>query len=170
MRIHSDLAKFSQVYELEKFSGFAFDAAAVDGSNLEKFNDCVHPFRSVLCALLEIDGLDPSLLWANIEDYDWQYSLCGLRLFVNLFAPCYPPRHTKHLPVLDRIVLFLQPERSFDFCDVNSSRGDLRRRIRERFAKAGRPYSGDLIDTRIEAHLYVFPLEIGDPIVRWWEE
>lgn len=88
---------------------------------------------------------------------------------MNLFAPAYGPGHSKHLPRGDRIVVFAQPEESFDFCGVNPSRHDVKVAIRRRFADAGRPYPGELIDTRVEAHLYVFPYESGGKPVRWWE-
>jgi YqcI/YcgG family len=167
--IYTDLSAFCKVYEAERYSGYVFDAASAGSEDLREFESSVSLFRSVLLELWRLDGGNKSTALSNIEDRDWQYSLCAVRMFVNLFAPAYPLYHTKHVPVRDRIVVFLQPERSFDFCDINPSRREVRRRIRELFARAGRPYSGELIDARIEAHLYVFPLELNGAIVRWWE-
>jgi hypothetical protein len=41
--------------------------------------------------------------------------------------------------------------------------------IRNSFENAGKPYDVNLIDQRIEAFLYIMPLQIGDPPIRWWE-
>jgi hypothetical protein len=124
----------------------------------------------VLSELSRIEHGDASIDEAEIESRGWQYTVARTRLFMNLFGPCYPKAHTKHIPFDDRIIIFAQPEDSFDFCGVNPSKTALRNSIRERFRKQGKPYSGELIDQRIESYLYVFPVGLEDPPVRWWEE
>lgn len=122
--------------------------------------------------LQQLSRFDPErsdCLKRDIEDTGWQFEFAGLRLFVNTFAPCYPPAHSKRIEDTERVYLFLQPEYSFDICGVNRDNLAAKRMIRRRFAEAGSPYSGELIDRRVEAYLYMFPLDPDDPPVRWWE-
>lgn len=127
--------------------------------------------RTLRLTLTELSSRDPAesqCLAQNLDDPGWQFDFANLRLFVNLFAPCYPVGHTKHSPVTGRVFLFFQPEFSFDFCGINPQNTAAKEFVRQRFREAGSPYSGELIDRRQEAYLYMFPLNPEGEPVRWW--
>jgi FPC/CPF motif-containing protein YcgG len=166
--IASELDSFCRNFRNGRYAGFVMEVIA-DQARATDTQQATALFCWLLSELVHIEGRSISADWAEIEAQDWQYVFAGTRMFMNLFAPCYPSNHTKHIPFADRIIVFAQPEESFDFCGVNPSRVGLKKHIRDRFSKEGKPYSGDLIDGRIEAHLYVFPMTPEDPPVRWWE-
>ena len=119
----------------------------------------------------ELSRLDPGKSKCMEEDKfrrDWQFEFARVRLFLNVFAACYPQKHSKYCSDLENIYIFFQPEFSFDFCGISSARVREKQRIRKAFADAEMPYSGDMIDGRVEALLYMFPLSAGDPPVVWW--
>lgn len=75
----------------------------------------------------------------------------------------------KHVAYDGSLYIFFQPEYTFDICNVNRTKVGLKAQIRERFADAGMSYDGATIDSRRKALSFVFPMESGDPPVRWWE-
>jgi hypothetical protein len=167
--IASELSRFCNVYCEGRYAGFVIEVGA-NPKLATDIGQAAALFRWLLSELVRLDGRSVSASWADIEERDWQFVFSRTRMFMNLFAPCYPVNHSKHIPFDNRIIVFAQPEESFDFCGVDPSRLSLRKHIRNRFRDGGKPYPGDLIDTRLEAHLYVFPLNHDDPPIRWWEE
>jgi hypothetical protein len=169
LRLIADhLRTFCEEYPGLRLHGFAMELQTRSGDAMSP-EACTQAFAWVISALRHLDGQGDDLSKSAVEQPEWQFSFAGRRLFMNLFAPAYGPSHSKHLPPGDRVVVFAQPEESFDYCGVNPSRRHVKEAIRRRFADAGRPYPGELIDTRVEAHLYVFPCEPGGNPVRWWE-
>lgn len=161
------LREFCAGYPSRKAHGFAVEIGTLPGEAM-LIDRCVALFSWLVFALVQMDGQgrpDDAVL----KSAGWQFSFAGRRLFLNLFAPCYPPTHSKHLPPGDRFIVFMQPEESFDYCGINSGQRAVKHAIRRRFSDAGRPYPGELIDQRVEAHLYVFPHGLSDPPVQWWK-
>jgi hypothetical protein len=160
-----DLAEYLKVFRNDRIDGFIW---AVRGE-CRNLTQAASLFARSLAALTGLDPLPPATPWSDIETTHWQFSYLGERLFLNVFSNCYPISHSKHLDSPGGIVIFAQPEDAFDFCGIDPSRKAVKESIRERFRDAGMPYSGELIDRRIESLLYVFPAAEDDEPVRFWE-
>lgn len=165
LRCANALEKFGARIEDERLHGLVVKVgtASVNPS----FEEVRSAFGEFLFALGATEVSCGKCMTSDFLDLDWQFSHSGTRYFLNVFASCYTPPHSKHAYVQRGFYVFFQPERSFDFC-AGSSRKDVKLKIREQFARSGMPYDGTQIDRRIEALLYMFPLEpFGDPVV-WW--
>ncbi len=160
------LTDWARTAHRERSHGFVIEIAEREATNFQ----CVK--ASLKDALHRLNAQDPAAsdcMNGPFDTVEWQFEFASLRLFVNVFAPCYPTGHSKHTKDPGRIFLFLQPEYAFDLCGVNPANRAAKELIRARFRKAGMPYDGELIDQRIEAQIYMFALRPGDRPVRWWE-
>ncbi|HEY5710129.1 MAG TPA: YqcI/YcgG family protein [Solirubrobacterales bacterium] len=164
--IAQSLAEWAKTARTSASHGFVIGIYSPEAAD---FGSVTALLKTALQHLSHFDPNQSDCLQRDIEQTDWQFEFAGLRLFVNVFAPCYPPGHGKRVEDPERVFLFFQPEYSFDICGVNRDNLAAKRMIRRRFAEAGSPYSGELIDQRVEAYLYMLPLDPGDPPVRWWE-
>jgi len=165
--IGDQLRQFCRAYEATRLHGFVAEIGAPPGRELD-LGLSAGLVNWLLRGLAGLDGQNTESDWRAIETTEWQFRFAGVRLFMNLFSRCYPPHHSKHIGLDRGVLVFAQPEQAFDFCGVNPARPSIKHGIRARFAAAGKPYPGRLIDSRVEAHLYVFPLRLDDPPVRWW--
>jgi hypothetical protein len=167
IRLHAEtLSAFVRVAEKERIQGFVSEV--VIGSDAQSFEGVRCGFRDYLADLamydedcrrtLDLDKLGPK----------WQFSFAGMRMFLNVFASCYKQPHSKFIASDNSFWVLFQPEFSFGLCGVDSSRGELKQQIREKFSSRGMPYNGAMIDRRIEALLYMFPQHITCDPVRWW--
>jgi YqcI/YcgG family len=128
--------------------------------------------RSLLLGLRERDPSCERPLTADIDDPGWDFEFSGERFFVSLFAPFYPPGHSRWSGERDIAFLLLQPERGFRRFGISSqhpSRDLLSERVHQRFKRHGQDYDLELNTSKPKALRYVKPLAIGDPPVRWWE-
>jgi YqcI/YcgG family len=174
LTFHDNLAK--NIAELSHFCRIAFQARlhgfvleALVGEKACSMTGTLEVMRSVMRGLASADESALQSLEADsIETPSWQFSFRGIELFTSVFSPCYPAWHTKHLPNKLSVVIFFQPDFSFDFCRIDRRNKAAKEAIRKRFAESGRPYDWHLIERRIEAHIYVSPLHLGDPPVMWW--
>jgi hypothetical protein len=160
------LAGWADTARKECSHGFVLEIAGRDAASFH----CVE--ASLKEALHSLNAHDPAAsdcMKGPFDAVEWQFEFADLRLFVNVFAPCYPTNHSKHSQDSERIFLFLQPEYAFDLCGVNPANRAAKELIRTRFRAAGMPYNGELIDQRIEAQIYMFALHASDQPVRWWE-
>ncbi len=160
------LAAWAGTAELRRSHGFVIEIDEPEATSFARARE------RLKTGLMELSAHDPaasSCMNGPFETQDWQFQFAGLRLFVNVFAPCYRLGHSKHTGDPRRMFLFFQPEHSFDLCGVNSLNRPAKEFVRSRFREAGMPYDGELIDGRIEACLYMFPLAVGDEPVRWWD-
>lgn len=162
------LTQFRQLAEQEAFHGFVSEVY---------LPVALRSFEGIRCLfavfLQELSSRDPSggsCMQEEIGRRGWQFEYCNLRLFGNVFAPCYEEWHPKYSYNQDYAFFFFQPEGAFDLCGISRDQKAEKDAIRERFRRGGRPYNSDLIDQRIEALLYMSPLQIADPPVRWWED
>lgn len=163
--IAAALAEFCAETRPAEIHGFVFQVPL-----LEPTLDCVsRRFCSALVALNIRDPACTPCLKGNIRVPGWQFEFSRQRLFANVFAGCYQPNHSKYLKDTDVLLVFFQPDHSFDWFKINREATKTKESIRQQFAAAGRPYPTQLIDRRIEAELYIFPLEVGDPPVAWFE-
>ena len=166
-RIAASLAEWADRAYETRSHGYVIEIGGVDADD---FDEVRRTLRRTLTELNARDPAESNCLQEDLEDPGWQFDFAGLRLFANVFAPCYSPGHTKHSPVPHRVYVFFQPEFAFDFCGINPRNRAARELVRRRFLEAGSPYNGELIDRRQEAYLYMFPLDpMGQP-VKWWTD
>lgn len=158
---------FLSDFRREALDGFVW---GVEGDESTSLAGTASLFARTIAALARLDSVPSVVPWDRVGTVEWQYSFVGERLFLNVFSPCYPRTHSKHLPAEGGIVVFAQPEDAFEVAGVNPARTSLKAEIRRRFEEAGMPYDGGMIDKRIEAHLYLFPLTVGQCPVTWWTD
>jgi hypothetical protein len=162
-----ELTDFCARARQERLHGFILEARSEQiGTSLEDTRMIMHAIMSRLARADE--SARRSLTAGDIEQIGWQFIFAGERLFTSLFARCYPMPHTKHLRDARVVVLFFQPEFSFDFCHITRRNVAAKEAIRRVFESAGRPYDWRLIERRVESHIYMSPLRIGEEPVRWW--
>jgi hypothetical protein len=131
--------------------------------------EVVTEFRRYLWALSALDSTCLQVMRADKLSTEWQFTFASTRYFLNVFASCYSQQHSKYVESEYGFFVFLQPESSFKRCPGRPL-DEMKISIRSRFARAGMPYDGSLVDERIESHLYIFPLQYGDAPVEWWHE
>ncbi|WP_459651009.1 YqcI/YcgG family protein [Kitasatospora sp. Ki12] len=107
------------------------------------------------------------------EREGWYFSFAGERMFVIAMASCYSPDHARHTFGEPFTFLLLQPDSAFERAVSPGSdgliSGAVRSRIRELYARHGRPCDVSITLSPCEAHRFVKPAALGDPPVRWWE-
>jgi hypothetical protein len=165
-RIAESLRVWLGSAEATRSHGFVVQIGGCDASD---FDSVRQAFRVALEELNRLDSSDSSCLREEVDAPHWQFEFEGVRLFANVFAPCYPPAHSKRIDDPGHFYIFFQPDFSFDLCGITRESREIKLAIRRRFDEAGRPYSGELIDRRIEAEIYMFPVDVTDAPVRWWE-
>ena len=139
------------------------------GEDACDFDHVRKAFRAFLHGLARHDDDCCNALKDDKMSTDWQFSFRGMRMFLNVFAPCYPQPHSKFIDSPGSLWVFLQPEYSFDLCGIDPSKTAAKDAIRASFRNAGMNYDGGQIDKRIEALLYMFPMRPTDEPVRWWD-
>lgn len=164
-RISADLTRYASRSQRLRLQGYACEVSA-DAAELASVDGTARSFARFLASLAS--SLGESIDLDGVDQPGWQSTFAGDRYFLNVFSPCYPRNHSKHLETSDRFVVFFQQESSFDYCGINSTQHGTKEAIRQAFADAGMAYDGDLVDQRVEAELYVFPLHVGDAPVKWW--
>jgi YqcI/YcgG family len=163
----TELEHFCDIAFQTRLHGFVLEALVGEKAcSMAGTLDAMHSVMASLAAADESAHL--SLSADNIETTSWQFTFRGIKLFTSIFSPCYPAWHTKHLPSRLSVVIFFQPDFSFDFCRIDRRNKGAKEAIRRKFAENGRPYDWQLIERRIEAHIYVSPLRLGDSPVIWW--
>lgn len=150
------LETFCAQAAVQEFHGFVMEI--VMGESALVFDAVQLALGNVLRSLSTLDPMLSPCMTSAIDQPGWQFEFSGCKLFVSVFAPCYPPWHTKHAPGSDRIFLFFQPDFSFDFCNIDRRNVKIKAYIRNLFKDAGRPYNSAIIDKRIEAMIYMSPL------------
>jgi hypothetical protein len=150
-RQSGDLRRFAQSAFAGKFHGYVAEIGI--GQAATEFERVRGAFRDYLRALAAEDDSCKKCLEANPMSLDWQFEYANVRMFLNVFAPCYRRPHSKWISATDRFFVFFQPESSFDLCGIDPGSKTTKRKIRESFAAAGMPYNGTQVDSRQEALL-----------------
>lgn len=161
------LSKF--VVEGKRDSQHGFVSQVSLGNDACDFDSVRQAFGAYLEGLAQHDDDCHKALSADKLSRDWQFSFDGMRMFLNVFAPCYPQPHSKFIDSPHSFWVFFQPEYSFDLCGIDPSKVAKKDVIRAAFRDAGMTYDGAQIDKRIEALLYMFPIRPTDEPVRWWD-
>lgn len=161
------LRRFTEYAQEHKYHGFVSRVYA--GSDAKRFEGTRRTFKEYLYGLARFDHDCAQCLAQDKINTDWQFSFNNLRMFLNVFSPCYSLQHSKYIDSKDSIYIFFQPEYSFKLCGAKPLNRTITQSIRDRFGEEGQAYDGELIDRRIEAYIYMFPEQLGDPPVIWWE-
>ena len=162
----SSLGQFTAVAEAQRYAGFVSEI--VIGPQAMELPAVKMAFRDYLRALARTDECCARCMDRDVSDRSWQFEYNNLRMFLNVFAPCYRAPHSKLVDTKDRFFVFFQPEISFGYCGINPQNRTAKESIRAAFANAGMAYNGAAIDARIEAELYMFPDKAAALPVRWW--
>ena len=172
--LHSQLTAYVDTLKAGEFSdGFAAQIPArYFGSSLETL---ARGFLDVYVGLRMLDGVTLDKIEEEcIDEPGWQLTIAGQRMFTLVFSPIYPETHPRHSPDPESIYILFQPESSF-FERLNrdkmnlTTRRKVKRRIRERFAKGGRPYDPKDKVPLLEAPKYIKPIRLGADDVAWWK-
>lgn len=162
-----DLVKFTRVHETAGLDAFVI--APRVKKQPKTVDDVGRQVRDILMGLSETDPSGRNSMAELLLSPGWQFSFNGVPLFVMAFSEVYPQSHVRHA---DRgTFLMLQPESSFDAHGIGSAHPHstaLKHKVRDNFAKHGQAYPLATIEARVEAHLYVLPLE-GEAPLNWWE-
>jgi len=165
------LVRFCKCSEPEGLDVFLFEAHGEEyGATL---TDVARTTIQVLTVLSDSDPSGNKCMDADILDKDWQFSFNSQRFFVSVFAPCYSTNHPRYSHSSKSTFIMFQPEFSFDRHGIHGGNLNLdktKERIRKAFAANNSAYDVELVKQRQEAFLYVMPLNVGDPPIRWWEE
>ena len=168
-RIARELEQFCMTARDREMHGFVVAVGAAE-RGLTDLGAVEGRFRRTLA---ELDRRDKGTKQHRPQDVDkagWQWEFCNLGLFLNVFSSCYEEWHPKHLPASGILVIFMQPTFSFDLCNANTDNVQVKGAIRRRFARAGRPYDGELVDQGVDSLLYMSPAQPGDPPVAWFDD
>jgi len=166
-RIASNLTDFCGLHQVNQLHGYVINVVGDRSSRMATLSETATLFWKFLKYLSPLDPAQCSS-FADIEHPQWQFEFANVRLFLNVFSGSYEHTHTKFIDLDSGIMIFAQPEGSFDLCGIDPSRPEVKQQIRDRFASNGLAYDGTLIDKRVESHLYVFPEQVGDDPVRFW--
>ena len=161
------LREFTRFAQERDYHGFV--SRVLIGPAAKSFETTRVTFREYLYGLAKFDEDCAQNLAQDKVNLNWQFSFNNLRMFLNVFSPCYSNQHSKYIASEDSIYIFFQPEYSFDLCGSKPLNRTITLSIRDRFDEHGQAYDGELIDRRIEAYIYMFPEKLGDPPVVWWE-
>lgn len=127
--------------------------------------------RAVLGALTERDPTGDRCLDAQIEHPDWWFTFADQPFFLATFAPCYGRQSSRYAFGLPDVYCLFQTRHSFVRRWAPGTErlpDDMRRRIREAFARSDRHYDLAITTSPMEAHRYVKPDRLGVPPIRWW--
>jgi hypothetical protein len=161
------LKEFTKFAQERKYHGFV--SRVYLGNGAKNFETTRIAFKEYLFGLAKFDQDCAKCLEQDKINLEWQFSFNKLRMFLNVFSPCYSLQHSKYIYSEDSIYIFFQPEYSFSLCGSKPLTKLTTQSIRDKFYKAGKGYDGELIDQRIEAYIYMFPEKPGDQPVNWWE-
>jgi hypothetical protein len=161
------LRRFTEVFTTAKLDAFVI--APVLKKPPRTVEELGRLVREVLTCLSAADPTGENSMVSLLLSPGWQFSFNGVTMFVAAFSDVYPADHVRHSR--NDTFLTLQPAQSFDMHGIGSRHphsGEIKLAVRENFERHHQPYPLEAIERRIEAHLYVLPLN-GRPPVAWWE-
>lgn len=165
------LKEFTNTCESREMDGFIMEVTGKDSpTDIESLAKLL---KKTLTNLESRDEKSDKALEKDILDPSWQFTFNGSRLFIITFAPFYPESSPRHSPRKDGTFIFFQPESSFHLHiphpESDPRTVNLKVKIRDAFKKQGRPYDESIVNSKSDSLKYIKPLNIGDPVVKWWE-
>ncbi|KMY85550.1 hypothetical protein BUMB_03330c [Candidatus Paraburkholderia calva] len=168
--IASHCAYFVSLSQILKLDGYVIELPDLKyGENIEALGGSLH---AVLHYLAEFDPAGSRGMDGPIEDPAWCFAFGGEKIFVNVFAPCYPEHHSRYGFGSSSTFIVLQPRHTFAPAirpGDSALSPAIRQRIRHIFDVNNRSYDGGLSMVPFEAYRCIRPIRVGEPVVRWWE-
>jgi hypothetical protein len=161
------LRRFTEVFTTARLDAFVI--APVLKKPVRTVEELGRLVRDILICLSDADPAGDDSMASLLLSPGWQFSFNGVTMFVTTFSDLYPADHVRHSG--DGTFLMLQPTESFDMHGIGSRHphsAEIKSSVRENFERHNQIYPLDAIERRIEAHLYVLPLN-GQPPIAWWE-
>jgi FPC/CPF motif-containing protein YcgG len=152
----------------------SIDAYVIEAPAPKEGFDIPAAARTLNAILRWLDALNPShddCFDQPVDASGWRFRYLGEVLFVLVFASFYPTSHSRYAFGAEELLVVLQPDHAFSRRSDSATgliSGNLRGRIRQLYASAGRPYDLTHTLSSREAHRFLKPLANGDPPVRWW--
>jgi hypothetical protein len=84
-----DLHRFCDAFRREEYAGFVIEIL-IDEARAQDLMYLASCFCAVLRDLVQREGKSIDREWRDIESPGWQFTFHETRIFMNLFAPCYP--------------------------------------------------------------------------------
>jgi hypothetical protein len=172
-----EASKLNRLYRaLSRFVDTArFDLGVLEvrgAGDVTKMATWARWLHGVLLGLRERDTTISEPLTEGISDPGWDFCFENGAFFVSLFAPIYPPTHSRWSVEKNVAFLLMQPERGFRRFGVSShrcGRKKLSEAVHHRFKRYGQRYDLLLNLESAKALRYVKPLRPGDLPIAWWE-
>src|SRR3954451_15096581 len=98
------LRQFVQVAKAQCYHGFVSEI--VIGPEARDFGAVKRAFRQYLYSLASTDSSCRRCMEEVCSDKYWQFEYADVRMFLNVFAPCYEVLHSKRAEVDDRFFVF----------------------------------------------------------------
>lgn len=162
------LVRFTKCAKLEGLDFFVIEMNDLHSNN-DGMSMLTGRFRELLHVFASEDPTVNRSFRGPVDRPGWQFGFNGVRLFISVFSNIYSSDHPRHSP--DSTFIVLQPETSFDHCSVGSAfpqSDSIKKRIRNEFTSRNIWYPARLIDSRIEARLYILPRSEADNECEWW--
>lgn len=158
--ISKELSHFCRVQSHVELDGFVVQSPIAVGANMP---DLRRWFRGLIVALGRYEDRDAT---RKITEENWQFTFCDTRMFISVFASCYPEDHPRQTYGADGTFVFFQPEASFEREKVRQGKKiDLH--VGDRFKAAGYQYFDEIMEGHLEAIRYLKP-QSGSGPVNWW--
>lgn len=113
------------------------------------------------------------LLECEVAEHSWQFTFKGTRMFLVVMSSVYQSTNSRYSPIPESVFMFFQPEAAFDnfmpYHEHDPRTKHIKTRIRQEFVSAGKAYDVNIVTNPSEASKYIKPLNVGDPVVKWWK-
>ena len=110
----------------------------------------------------------------EVEENRWQFCFKGIRMFLVVMSSVYPRANSRYSPAPNSVFMFFQPEVAFNTFIPHSENDPKTQRLKEvirrKFVCAGQEYDIDIVTNPSEASKYVKPLNLGEPVIKWWKD
>jgi len=166
-----EMAKFTKLVPLTNPDGFVIGVLG------KQTPGTLHELSHFVCHTLNdltIQSRGSPLTKKEVTADGWQFSLQEIRMFLVVMSSVYPQTNSRYSPVPNSAFMFFQPEVAFDNFIPHSEHDPRTQRlkvvIRQDFIRAGKEYDIRITASSSEVSKYVKPLNLGDPIVEWWND
>lgn len=127
--------------------------------------------KIVLETLRQYDNINQEPLVEGIETLEWNFKFRNTNFFVPFFGSYYAQSNPRYSYSPDYGFIIFQPDHSFSRHNISSrnpNRRNISESIRDAFNRGNVQYDLNLVIGTPKAIRYIKPLNIGDPVCRWW--
>ena len=165
LKIYPALKRFTKICSHENLDVFVIAAPDNYGQTIKSLSTFLKELLSSLA------GADENniCMTEQIDSPHWQFTINETRLFITVFASCYPITNSRYNYKVESTLVLFQPEASFDSNQMPRGMNDYTRdKIRANFKKHGQDYTNNIVESNIEAARYIKPINLDDEVVTWW--